>query len=334
MCLFDTAERECATHLLPDSPDPGCDDDSMVSDIYSTNIPIGIDVQPSQLHIMALQPQDNCDKLSVHTKYPLAEMTGAAGSAEVGRDTNVLLLSAAMRVGAKELEPHHDARIGTISVDMESLRAQDSLNFEGNNDVPVSHEPLVLVSPSSRYVPKWDRRFLTRTFVNLFLYGRGGPDENRTVPVGLDRCLEHYLRLSTGQFLGPGFILPVFNLAARKHASSKSYVQGQFILRSQSSTATSKAEAFSNLAAEQLCVLKTRIEKCHYAKMNNQIQPVPPPELAANGLLEMFMDSVKHITSAMPHTNEQTKNMRAKAHSMCYHFGNPTWFITVNSNNW
>ena len=49
---------------------------------------------------MALQPQDNSAKLSVHTKDPLAEMTGADGSAEVGKGTNVLLLSAAMHVGA------------------------------------------------------------------------------------------------------------------------------------------------------------------------------------------------------------------------------------------
>ena len=63
------------------------------------------------------------------------------------------------------------------------------------------------------------------------------------------------------------------------------------------------------------------------------MQPVPPPELATNGLHNMFMDSVKHITGAMSHTNIWTNDMRAKAHSMCYPFGNPTWFIIVNSND-
>ena len=47
MCLFYTAERECAMHLLPGSPDPGCDGDHMVSDTHSTYTSIGKDDLPS-----------------------------------------------------------------------------------------------------------------------------------------------------------------------------------------------------------------------------------------------------------------------------------------------
>jgi hypothetical protein len=66
---------------------------------------------------------------------------------------------------------------------------------------------------------------LTLMFPELFPYGRGGLEEKRRVPIGLDRMLWRCLNLSSGQFgNSASFVLKSYNSLARKESANKAEI--------------------------------------------------------------------------------------------------------------
>jgi len=73
--------------------------------------------------------------------------------------------------------------------------------------------------PGNEPVPAYDRRLLTSIYPGLFPFGRGGPDESRAVAVSQEKCVAHYLKLSTRQFAThPEFLIERFDTREKSEA--------------------------------------------------------------------------------------------------------------------
>ena len=105
----------------------------------------------------------------------------------------------------------------------------------------------VHVSSSNKRAKSWEKGFLTKAFIELFPFARGGPEEERINPVSVAGCVQHYMRLSTRAFLGHRFILTAYGIIARSLASSKAFVRAKF-----RTGAASFGEAFAALDLEQI----------------------------------------------------------------------------------
>ena len=181
------------------------------------------------------------------------------------------------------------------------------------------------VSASNRLEKDWDKDFLVRAFIELFPFGRGGPDEQRLTHVSLAQCVQHYMRLSTGQFLGHRFVLAAYGIIARSKAASTAFVkaknrQGQ----------EPYSEAFANLTPEQVATCASYLEECKAARKRNAKPPPLPACLASGGIDKEFFDNVRACCASMPHTHEAAGAARKDMYGFHYKFGKATLFVTIN----
>ena len=183
------------------------------------------------------------------------------------------------------------------SVEAASMLRNTATNVE--EKVSGAEGQRVHVSASNRPVSDWDKDFLTQAFIELFPFARGGPNEDRVNPVSLASCVQHYMRLSTRQFLGHRFVLSSYGIIARSLASSTAFVKAKHRTGS-----TSYAEAFASLSPEQVQACATYLEECGAARKCNSAPPPVPPGLSGTGLDKQFFESVRASCAAMPHTHE------------------------------
>ena len=174
--------------------------------------------------------------------------------------------------------------------------------------------------------PDWDLEYLPRAFVHLFPFGRGGPDENRHHKYSLVSILNHYLRISTGQFMGPEFVLSIYNIMARKQAQENASLVAR--RRTQGRTL---AEQWAALTEDELSMCSRYQEECARSRMKHRRQPDPPTmDPRAFRLGDEFWKSMKSSSGKMPHTHEAAGEARLCCFSYIYKFGKPTLMITVN----
>ena len=157
------------------------------------------------------------------------------------------------------------------------------------------------MSASTRLQHDWDKDFLGRAFIELFPFGRGGPDEMRQTHVSLAQCVQRYMRLSTGAFLGHRFALAAYGIIARSKAASTAFGkaknrQGQ----------ESYSEAFANLTPEQSATCASYLDECKAARKRNSKPPPLPACLATGGIDKEFFDHVRACTT--PCTSSKTTN--------------------------
>src|SRR5579872_6921361 len=81
------------------------------------------------------------------------------------------------------------------------------------------------IKPSADRVWDSDPEWWLKAFPHLFPFGRGGPNEARRTRVSVEACMEHYLRLSTGQFQGYEFALHGYDVVARQQLGRRAYLQ-------------------------------------------------------------------------------------------------------------
>ena len=106
--------------------------------------------------------------------------------------------------------------LSEIATKVENASADDASAGKSNN---------VHVSSSNKRAKDWEKDFLTKAFIELFPFARGGPEEERINRVSLAGCVQHYMRLSTRAFLGHRFVLTAYGIIARSLASSKAFVR-------------------------------------------------------------------------------------------------------------
>ena len=180
----------------------------------------------------------------------------------------------------------------------------------------------VHVSSSNKRAKSWEKGFLTKAFIELFPFARGGPEEERINPVSVAGCVQHYMRLSTRAFLGHRFILTAYGIIARSLASSKAFVRAKF-----RTGAASFGEAFAALDLEQI---KTYLEQCAAARKRHAPPPPIPASLSDKGIDKQFFEAIQSSCAAMPHTHEAAGEARKDMFGYHYKFGQATLFITVN----
>ena len=151
----------------------------------------------------------------------------------------------------------------------------------------------VHVSSSNKRAKSWEKGFLTKAFIELFPFARGGPEEERINPVSVAGCVQHYMRLSTRAFLGHRFILTAYGIIARSLASSKAFVRAKF-----RTGAASFGEAFAALDLEQI---KTYLEQCAAARKRHAPPPPIPASFSDKGIDKQFFEAIQSSCAAMPH---------------------------------
>ena len=289
-------------------------------------------------------------------------VAGARGVQEVQRDTSVSLLSTTMSIepsnvtagggcGAAAVQlsaaaaavaaadneplghgagkdkssdiPDFSGEFEQCSTDSDSEDISDSHGDSGSskeNKVRLTH-----VRPSSARVLEWQPYFFEKAFVRWFPWGRGGPSDDRRTHVSLPKCLEHYLRLHHHPKFKEGpFVLAGYNVTAKRAAASAAFVSCKF---------GAKGDAYATLTAAQLQAAAVHKQQCMSAAKRNAPHPPMPAILAGNPVAKAFLRSVEYVTKAMPHSHARTLEARKEAHSYCYEFGKPTWFVTINKND-
>ena len=126
------------------------------------------------------------------------------------------------------------------------------------------------------------------------------------MPVGLERCLEHYLRLHhhTAMKRAP-FVLGAYNVAAKRAASKSAFVSCRF---------GSRGEDFAALDGETVRQVAEYMEACHAAAQRNAPRPPPPAHLDMGGVNAAFLRSVQYSARQMQHSHGRTLEARKEAH--------------------
>jgi hypothetical protein len=157
-----------------------------------------------------------------------------------------------------------------------------------------------LVKSTNSYV--WDARNYGLRWPDLFPYNRGTLEEPRKIRISEERYIEHLLRLSSGSFQSPEFILSTYNKIARQSASS-----GMFLIAK-----TRRIHRFPQLDGN-LKELKMVLEEDKKWKKRN-VNFVPRGNL--NSVALDFAKSVRVCCSKMKHSGAAAKESRLELYSM------------------
>ena len=142
-----------------------------------------------------------------------------------------------------------------------------------------------------------------------FPFGRGGPDETRSVNVSTQACLQHYSRLSLHQMMRADFLLVVCSL----YQSMRCFTNAVISCRSSWNRSTVGDEV-SKLSLEQLKQATRRVL--------DGIQP--------SDTMQRLFSSVSASCRSVGQSNEAAKIARKKYFSLWHRFGSPSIFFTVS----
>ena len=157
---------------------------------------------------------------------------------------------------------------------------------------------------------------LEDAFPIQFPFGLGGPVPHikRKVPVSIEACLRHYMRLSLNQFMRPDFILVCYHIWCR----NSSYQTGLIKCKS-NYKGKALGERISELSVDD--IREASIEMSE-AQVNNTL---PSRNSTATSFLKRITTSCK----VLGHTTEAAKDARRKTYALTERFGSHSLFFTV-----
>ncbi len=117
--------------------------------------------------------------------------------------------------------------------------------------------------------------WIEQTFPRLFLYGRGGPRENRDTYVSTRNCIAHYLRPSTRQFQDYEFILTVYDILSRQDVANRARVEGK--KRFNQPQDEFRSEAYARIKPNVFALACAYVDACKLATKARHPRPEPPP---------------------------------------------------------
>jgi hypothetical protein len=178
------------------------------------------------------------------------------------------------------------------------------------------------VAPQPEYLKDWELEAIPKLFPDILPFGRGGPSEARAVPVGLEACIRHYVRLSGRMFARhPTFTLLVTDILSRRRA-----VQGAFF----NVPTSGRRVDFAQVSVNQLVAALQQRERESDARASGRALPPRPAELEAALALLQRVDSGARASWG----SEQEKlALRNQAWALCLAFGDPTFMLTINPND-
>ena len=139
-----------------------------------------------------------------------------------------------------------------------------------------------------------------------FPFGLGGTNMKRQVKVSDLLCIQHYMRLSLGQFLESQTILLLYQMYNR----IKSFINGVMTCR-KNVNGISLGDRISNMSMKDI----------------EQIKDDKTDHL--NSTTKEFLKAINTSSSAMGHTPEAAKYARRDAYAMLNHFGMNGLFLTT-----
>jgi ASC-1-like (ASCH) protein len=193
------------------------------------------------------------------------------------------------------------------------------------------------IKPSADRVWDSDPEWWLKAFPHLFPFGRGGPNEARRTRVSVEACMEHYLRLSTGQFQGYEFALHGYDVVARQQLGRRAYLQTK--LRHGGARVEPGAESSERkdadpsdfaVNARDLTLAAAVIEEQGRALRLGR-RPPPMPS-TVNPSVTQLVRNVKVCAAAAKHTYEHSQAARLQMFAMHYCFGMPTyWYVQLST---
>jgi hypothetical protein len=204
-----------------------------------------------------------------------------------------------------------------------SDRYDDSYNVTARqlqDFVNTKNDEVMAVRCGSKFVPE-RVDILTLMFPELFAYARGGLEERRRVPLSRDRFVARLLRLSTGRFSNPSFVLKAYNMIARSEAARKGYIRVQL-----------GDISFKGLTSKEVRLLIQYQLACSDASRCHRPLPQPPADLSQTA--KSLFKTMETCAGVMKHTDQYAKKHgRVRVFSMWNQFGPPTLMLTLNPND-
>ena len=179
-----------------------------------------------------------------------------------------------------------------------------------------------IIKPSRVFMQRNDASWLSTAFAHLFPFGRGGLDEHRSTHISQREILNHYLRISSGQFLDWEFVLHSYDTRAQSDIFQGGCAQARMKYGN-----GSKGEAWAGMSRTQLNAAVTYTSSCNRAAKSGRPVPPAPPDLDPRGV--SFCRSLTTSLAAAEHTTAHAQKARVKLYSMHHTFGKPSFWVTV-----
>ena len=198
-------------------------------------------------------------------------------------------------------------RLGALLGDHDEAKTPQQLQPSPDSDL--------LVARRGEFVRLYGKKHqhLPMALPEAFVFGRGGPNEVRYKAISLKRCLQHYLRLSTGLFHAPSTVLLLYQLLATSEAA-KSTLYGR--VRSQDPADFALVTAADLRAAQRLTKNRDLARR--------RDAPSPPERHAAK-----LIHAVEQAHAAMPHSPHASYRWRRVGQSMAMGLGPASAFVTL-----
>ncbi len=187
---------------------------------------------------------------------------------------------------------------------------------------------LFLIRTSAEFGEESELAYAELLFPYLYPFGRGGPSEKfRRIRIGRDLLFSHYLRLSTGAFMGFEFALHIYNCMALTKLMDRVRITASYQSNRGFGADAQIGSRYNNLTNEELSAVGKYFASVRAARKNGTADPPKPQNLSARGMA--FLKSVRSSCESMQHTSEYAGNARVRSYCMHYRFGKPTWWYVL-----
>ena len=175
--------------------------------------------------------------------------------------------------------------------------------------------PLVAVPHAPTYARDYDNpTYWTDSYVDLFPYGRGGPEDQRRRPISIERYLRHHMCTRDPRFRKD----PSFLFVATNHLLRKQALLGVHLKMKQRDLAAIEAK-FGKLSAAMLERVVASLD-----------DPKAPVDDATRELAAFLRKTVESIQGGVPFSDAAKKRWRQEIFSLMVARGFPLLWITVN----
>ncbi len=220
-------------------------------------------------------------------------------------------------------------KVGGLTDDWQPLHRSiiaEQLNMGASSASDDTKESKSFAVGTGSFFPQNDRSWNAASWPALFPFGRGGPEEDRPVPISMKAYCRHVLQLSTTRFQASEWLLHNYSAIAKDDVRRAAFIQGEIKTSSSSGGDEKQAEAFASLDPEEARRAARFQEECAAAARSSRPFPEPP---ADSSLGQSFFKSLQLCSKAAQHTAEFAQDARIKVHSMHNRFGKPTfWYVT------
>ncbi|ETM46468.1 hypothetical protein L914_08643 [Phytophthora nicotianae] len=178
----------------------------------------------------------------------------------------------------------------------------------------------VIVRRSSAIMSDFDKPFWIYAFVELFPFGRGGLDEPRSIPIGIEEYIRYCLRLSPRRHARHhSFTFVAFDVLARHRAMQAVYLRAKM--------APSAVAMTTSIRREELVEhLRSRENHLQNLSKNTFGAPAPHAEQNIRNLFSLISTGMRaHFGS-----NEERSRARSNLLAMQLAYGQPSIFFTIS----